>query len=77
MRMRIEVTTRVPFTDLKAAEAEFVKGEARLCFEAHPNRSRVLKRAADIAEKFDIDIYIDGELTDPYEIRDRLEREES
>lgn len=71
MEMRVSVWTR----DLRRAEAAFVKGVARLVFEAGPKRSWVLWRAANVAEEFDLDIYVDSKLTDPYEIRDELERE--
>lgn len=76
MKMQIEVTTKVPFADLRSAEAAFVKGNAKLVFEAHPDHSRVLERAANVAEEFALDIYVDGKLTDPYEIRDKLRGEE-
>lgn len=70
--MRVEVTTEVALADLRSASAAFVKGNARLVFDAHPDRSRVLRRAADMAEKFDLDLYVDGKLSDPYEVRDRM-----
>ena len=71
--MRVVVITEVPFADFGSAEGALVKSEARLVFIVHPNRSKVLERAARVAEEFDLDIFVDGELTDPYEIRDRLE----
>ena len=76
MKMQVSVRIRAPLADLRSAEAAFVRGAARLVFEAHPDRSRVLERAANVAEEFALDIYVDGKLTDPYEIRDKLERED-
>ena len=76
MKMQVNVRTRTPLADLRSAEAAFVKGTARLVFEAHPSRSRVLERAANVAEEFDADIYVDGKLTSPHEIRDKLAGEE-
>ena len=76
MKMQVSVRVRTPLADLRSAEAAFVKGAARLVFEAHPNPSRVLERAANVAEEFDVDIYVDGRLTSPSEIRDKLEEKE-
>ena len=66
MKMCVSVWTK----DLRRAEAAFVEGAAKLVFEASPNRLWVLWRAANVAEEFGLDIYVDGKLTDPYEIRD-------
>ncbi|TEU17337.1 MAG: hypothetical protein E3J21_08625 [Anaerolineales bacterium] len=54
------------------AEAALVKGEASLTFEANLNKDKVLKRAANVAIEFDIDLYINGQFADAYEIRNTL-----
>ena len=47
MKMRVEVTIKVPFADLRLAEAAFVKDNARFVFEAHPNHPKVLESSRE------------------------------
>ena len=54
------------------AEAALAKGKASLTFIAHPDKDKVLVIAADVAEQFDVDLYVDGKLTDLWELRDSL-----
>ena len=54
------------------AEAALNKGAGHLVFVAHPDRDKVLEIAADVAEQFDVYLYVDGKLTDLWELRDSL-----
>ena len=53
-------------------EAALNKGAGHLVFIAHPDKDKVLEKAADIAEQFDVEVYVDGRLWDPHDLRDFL-----
>ena len=50
----------------------FIKGVAELVFDSDMDRDEVLKRAANVAIEFDLDLHVMGQLADAYEIRDTL-----
>ena len=54
------------------AEAALNKGAGHLVFIAHPDKDKVLEVAADVAEQFDVYLYVNGKLTDLWELRDSL-----
>ena len=59
-------------TEERFAEAALNKGAGHLVFIAHPDKDKVLEIAADVAEQFDVDLYVDSKLWDPHELRDSL-----
>ena len=66
-KLHVSVRFKEHFT-----EAALNKGTGHLVFIDHPDKNKVLEIAADVAEQFDVEVYVDGRLWDPHDLRDSL-----
>lgn len=72
MCLIVYVQTGKPYT-----EAALVRGKASLTFATHPEKDMVLEKAANVAEEFDVDLYVDGQLIDLWELRENISEKET